>query len=431
MNHQGIPVPQTGHPTWGVGIRKGLSRAEEGGGTEGRKASCLGGRYTSLPPLPTRVSRGASLPPPFASLQRPHAARATAPPTVCVISGDDAAPEVMRPTVEILSSLAPDIRFVEVLSGREALERYGEAFPDETRAAIDHADCTLFGASGGPSRPILWYLRWGKETYVNIRPVHWYPGYRSPMLHPERIDYVIVRDNLEGMYPPREGHIAELSALSSRNFWWQAPPVRKEGAYAVRVCTDEQMQRVAIAACELALRRKAAGYPGCVTFGGKYSILPRTDGRFRTIVAETVRTHASLSYQEYLIDDLARRMVAAPETLDVVVLSNEHGDILADVASGSIGGLGLSPSACYGEHYAYFEPVHGSAPDLAGKGVINPTAMLLSGAMMLDFLGYVEQARRLETAIEQVYREGTVLTSDQGGEASTMDFVEAVQVHYS
>ena len=406
------------------GDRQVPPRAEEGGG--------------KLAPLPTRVSRGGRgvslpppVPPPFASLQRPYAARATAPPTVCVISGDDAAPEVIRPTVEILRSLAPEIRFMEALSGREALARYGNAFPDETREAIDHADCTLFGASGGPSRPILWYLRWGKETYVNVRPVRWNPGYRSPMLHPERIDYVIVRDNLEGMYPPREGHIAELSALSSRNFWWQAPPLEKEGAYAVHICTNEQMQRVAVAACELALHRQAAGYPGRLTFGGKYSILPRTDGRFRMIVAETVRTYPSLSYQEFLIDDLARRMVAAPETLDVVVLSNEHGDILADVASGSIGGLGLSPSACYGEDYAYFEPVHGSAPDLAGKGVINPTAMLLSGAMMLEYLGYVEQARCLETAIEQVYREGTVLTSDQGGEASTMEFVEAVQVRYS
>ena len=102
--------------------------------------------------------------------------------------------------------------------------------------------------------------------------------------------------------------------------------------------------------------------------GAKYSILPRTDGRLRTIVQETVRAYPSLKYQEFLIDDLARRLIAAPETLDVVVLSNEHGDILADVASGSIGGLGLSPSACYGEHYAYFEPVHGSAPDLAAEG---------------------------------------------------------------
>jgi isocitrate/isopropylmalate dehydrogenase len=360
----------------------------------------------------------------FGRLQPPPVA-----PTVCVIAGDDAAPEVMYPTVEMLRLLAPDIRFIEALGGRQALEHSGETFPAATRAAIDAADCTLFGASGGPSRPVLWYLRWGKETYVNVRPVRWYRGYRSPMLNPERIDYIIVRDNLEGMYPPREGHIAELRALSSSDTWWQGPPVGKEGAYAVRICTDEQMRRVAAAACELALRRQAAGYPGRVTLGAKYSILPFTDGRFRRIVAETVRTYSSLSYQEFLIDDLARRMIAAPETLDVVVLSNEHGDILADVASGSIGGLGLSPSACYGENYAYFEPVHGSAPDLAGKGIINPTAMLLSGALLLRYLGYGEQAQCLERAIEQTYREGTILPPDQGGSASTREFVEAVHEH--
>lgn len=351
-----------------------------------------------------------------------------APPTVCVIAGDDAAPEVMRPTVDVLQRLAPDIRFVEALSGRAALESYGDVFPDETRRAIDAADCTLFGASGGPSRSVLWYLRWGKQTHVNIRPVRWYPGYRSPMRHPERIDYVIVRDNLEGMYPPREGDIAELGALLGSASWWQAPPVGKEGAYAVRICTDEQMHRVAVAACELALRRQASGYAGRVTLGAKYSILPRTDGRFRAIVAETVRAYPTLSYSEFLIDDLARRMIAEPETLDVVVLSNEHGDILADVASGSIGGLGLSPSACYGRDYAYFEPVHGSAPDLAGKGIINPTAMLLSGALLLEYLGYVAQARRLELAIEQTYRQGDVLPRDQGGNASTMAFVEAINI---
>ncbi|TME13901.1 MAG: isocitrate/isopropylmalate dehydrogenase family protein [Chloroflexi bacterium] len=325
-------------------------------------------------------------------------------PTVCVIAGDDAAPEVVRPTVEVLRLLVPDIRFVEAPGGREASERYGDAFPDETRKAIDTAACTLFGASGGPSRPILWYLRWGKETYVNVRPVRWCSGYRSPMLHPQYIDYVIVRDNLEGMYPPREGDIAELRALSSSNSWWQTPPTGKRGAYAVRVYTDEQMYRLAVAA----------------------SILPRTDGRLRAIVEETVRAYSSLSYQEFLIDDLARRLIASPETLDVVVLSNEHGDILADVASGSIGGLGLSPSACFGEGYAYFEPVHGSAPDLVGKGIINPTAMLLSGAMMLTYLGYTEQAEQLERAIEQIYRDGVSLTRDQGGSASTMEFVDAV-----
>lgn len=348
------------------------------------------------------------------------------PPTVCVIAGDDAAPEVMRPTVEILRLLTPDIRFVEALCGREALEQYGDAFPEETREKIDAAHCTLFGASGGPSRPLLWYLRWSKETYMNVRPVRWYPGYHSPMLNPEHIDYIIVRDNLEGLYPPREGDVTELAALTSSSSWWLAPPLEKRGAYAVRVYTDEQMYRLATAACDLALCRQKVGYPGLVTLGAKYSILPRTDGRLRAIVKETVRNYHSLNYQEFLIDDLARRLIAAPETLDVVVLSNEHGDILADVASGSIGGLGLSPSACFGDHYAYFEPVHGSAPDLAGKDMINPTAMLLSGSMMLTYLGFTEQARQLERAVQQTYMKAVCLTCDQGGSASTTEFVEAV-----
>ncbi len=360
----------------------------------------------------------------FAHFERRSSA---SPPTVCVIPGDDAAPEVMRPTVEILRSLAPDVQFVEAVCGREAQAQYGDAFPTETRTAIDNADCTLFGASGGPSRPILWYLRWGKMTYANIRPVCWYPGYASPMRQPERIDYVIVRDNLEGLYPPREGDVAELDALASSSTWWQAPPTDKVGAYAVRVSTDEQMYRVAISACELALQRQALGYPGVVTLGAKYSILPRTDGRLRSIVRDTVREYPTLSYQEYLIDDLARRLIAAPETLDVVVLSNEHGDILADVASGSIGGLGLSPSACYGENYAYFEPVHGSAPDLVDKGIINPTAMLLTSAMLLEYVGYSKKAQQLSEAIAQVCKEGKVLPIDQGGHASTEEFVSAIR----
>jgi len=190
-------------------------------------------------------------------------------------------------------------------------------------------------------------------------------------------------------------------------------PVDKVGTYAVRVSTDEQMWRVAASACELALQRQAAGYAGRVTLGAKYSILPRTDGRFRAIVQEAVSRHPSLSYQEYLIDDLARRLIASPETLDVVVLGNEHGDILADVASGSIGGLGLSPSACYGDHYAYFEPVHGSAPDLAGKGIINPPPCS-SPALCCSITSATQTRPRLQDAIAHAYRIGTVLPVDQG-----------------
>ncbi|GCE13708.1 isocitrate/isopropylmalate family dehydrogenase [Tengunoibacter tsumagoiensis] len=348
-------------------------------------------------------------------------------PTVCVIPGDDAMPEVMAPTVALLRRLVPEIRFVEAICGREAQAQYGTPFPDVTREAIDNADCTLFGASGGPSRPILWYLRWHKETFINVRPVRWYPGYNSPLRNPERVDYVIARDNLEGMYPPREGDIAELSTLASSSSWWLPVPTDKAGAYSLKVNTDEQMERVANYACELALQRKAAGYPGKVTLGAKYSIQPKTDGRLRTLVKAAVAAHPGLSYEEYLIDDMARRLVAAPEALDVVLLGNEHGDILADVSSGTIGGLGLSPSGCYGEKYAYFEPVHGSAPDIAGKGIINPTAMILTGGLLLDYLGYNEQAETLAGAVAQVYREGRVLPVDQGGRASTSEFVFAVQ----
>jgi 3-isopropylmalate dehydrogenase len=356
-----------------------------------------------------------------------HGHNCTDGPLVCVIAGDDAAPEVVYPTVELLHELVPGIRFHEALSGKAAEEQYGDPFPKETRQAISAADCTFFGASGGPSRPVLWHLRWGMQTAVNVRPIRWRQGYRSPLGHPERIDYVIVRDNLEGLYPPREGDLSELAALPSSKSWYLPPRPGEQGAYAVRVCTDEQIRRVAQTAIHVAYERQSIGYPGCITLGAKYSIQPRTDGRFRQIVREMVEARAGLTYQEFLIDDLARRMIAEPETLDVVVLNNEHGDILADMAAGCIGGLGLAPSVCYGEDYAYFEPVHGSAPDLAGKNVINPTAMLLTGALLLDYLSYMPEKQRLEDAIARVYRQGKVLTADQGGTASTSEFIEAVR----
>lgn len=348
-------------------------------------------------------------------------------PLVCVVPGDDAAPEVVRPVVALLQRLVPGIRFREALSGNEAQAKYGDPFPKETRQAISAADCTFFGASGGPSRPVLWHLRWGMQTAVNVRPVRWQQGYKSPLSHPERVNYVIVRDNLEGLYPPREGDLSELSALASSSNWYLPPKAGQQGAYAVRVSTDEQIRRVAETAIHVAYERQSIGFPGLITLGAKYSIQPRTDGRFRQLVREMVQARAGLTYQEFLIDDLARRMVAEPETLDVVVLGNEHGDILADMAAGCIGGMGLAPSVCYGEDYAYFEPVHGSAPDIAGKNTINPTAMLLTGALLLDYLGYMPEKQRLEDAIARIYRQGQVLPIDQGGTASTTAFLAAVQ----
>ena len=156
-------------------------------------------------------------------------------------------------------------------------------------------------------------------------------------------------------------------------------------------------------------------------------MLRKSNGLFRDVVEATAKEYPDVLYDRYIVDDFARRLVANPSQFDVVVTPNLYGDILSDVAAGTIGGLGLGPSGCYGDTYAYFESVHGSAPDIAGQNIINPTATLLSATLMLDYLGWPEEARRLEAAIVQVYASGTVLPPDQGGTASTTAFCTEVQ----
>jgi len=163
-----------------------------------------------------------------------------------------------------------------------------------------------------------------------------------------------------------------------------------------------------------------------VTCSAKYNVLWQSDGFFRQTVEAVVRQYADLTYEEFIVDDLARRLVASPQDFDVVLLPNLYGDLLADEAAGTIGGLGLAPSGCYGDGYAYFEPVHGTAPDIAGQHIINPTATILSGVMMLEHLGFADAARRLERAVEETYAAADRLTPDQGGSATTEEFARAV-----
>jgi isocitrate/isopropylmalate dehydrogenase len=147
------------------------------------------------------------------------------------------------------------------------------------------------------------------------------------------------------------------------------------------------------------------------------------------VVEEVAKAYPDIRYQQYLVDDFARRLVASPHDFEVVVMPNLYGDILSDCAAGTIGGLGLAPSGCCGETYAYFESVHGSAPDIAGKNIINPTATLLSAAMMLGYLGFADAAQRLDEAVSAVYVEGQYLTPDQGGKGLTTEFCQAVKKH--
>lgn len=349
---------------------------------------------------------------------------------VAVIPGDDAAPEAVLPVAQLLRSLELDLELVVLPSGEEGRRMYGDRFAQIVREAIDGTDTALFGASSGKT-PGLGYLRWGKGTYANVRPVRYIPGARSPLKDPEGIDYVIVRENMEDLYVGIQGDLSEIAgvpALAPRGM--DRPPLPAgPGKFALKVITEERTARIAEFACRLALQRKAQGKPGKVTVSAKYNALAQPDGLFRRVATETVARYPELVCEEYIVDDLARRLVASPHEFDVVVLPNLYGDILSDEGAATVGGLGLAPSGCYGDSYAYFEPVHGTAPDIAGRHIINPTATLLSAAMMLEYLGFNDAARRVEEAVFRVYREGRSLTPDQGGTASSEDFCRAVRAY--
>lgn len=346
---------------------------------------------------------------------------------VCVIKGEDASPEVVLPTVEILEGMKLGLEFIWALTGEEAIQKYGTPFPEEAKRAIDEADCTLFGSTRSMVSG-LGYLRFGKKTYANFRPIKWVKGMRSPLKNPEGIDFVIVRENLEGLYPGREGDIERLKILQlTDHITGEVLDTSQKGKFAVRVITEENTRNIAKAACDLAMKRKAKGGKGKVTVACKYNMLFQSDGLFRKIVKETVAQYPELIFDEQIIDNFCQQMIINPQQFDVVVMPNEHGDVMADGAAGLVGGLGVAPSACFGENYAYFEPVHGTAPDIMGKNIINPTAMILSAKWMLEYLGLNEAADRLEKAVYKVYEEGKYLTPDQGGKATTKQFCQAVQ----
>lgn len=346
---------------------------------------------------------------------------------VAVIEGEDAAPEAMRPSVALLEKMGLDIEWLHPPVGERGLEEHGAVFPEVAREAIDAADATFFGSTSGKSVAALFYLRWGKQTYANVRPARFVPGYGSPLAHPEGIDFVIVRENLEDLYLGLEGPVEDLAplALTSRT---SRRPVSEmaPGRYALKVISEEGSERVARFSFELARRRREEGRPGRVTCATKHNMLPESDGLFREITQRVALDYPDVELQSFIVDDFAHRMIVAPHELDVVVTPNLYGDILSDAAAALVGGLGLAASGCYGDDYAYFESAHGTAPDIAGQGIINPTATLLSAAMMLEYLGFEDASRQLTRALAQVYADGRVLTPDQGGDATTAAFCDEV-----
>jgi len=334
-------------------------------------------------------------------------------PVVAVIPGDDAAPEAVAATMAVLRHLDPPVAWDELPAGSELAAMDSADRELFVRARIDAADTVLFGSTNGTT-PGVAYMRWGRRTFANVRPVHWRPGFNSPLAAPEGIDYVIVRENLEDAYVGIMGDVTALRAAGLIG-----PRSRLvhdgEGRYAVKVITRAGTEQVARFSYELARRRREQGHPGTLTVSAKTNMLPRTDRWFCEIVAEIGNDYPDVPLTTFIVDDMAHRLVLRPHDLDVLLLPNLYGDVLSDEGAATIGGLGLAPSGCYGDDFAYFESAHGTAPDIAGQGLINPTATLLSAAMLLDHLG-----------LAAVYAEGRVRPVDQGGTARTAEFALAV-----
>ena len=346
--------------------------------------------------------------------------------TIVALPGEGIGIEVVDATGELLMGTGLPLKILTPPQGAPLSE--------ETKRAAREADGVLFGAAGPATSHVVSWLRWEMSAWAGIRPIRFYPGMRSPLADPEGIDYVLLRENSEGIYPGREGQLADLVRLMpdlSDRTGRTLKEYGTEGRFAVKVVTPRGAERIARFAADLAKKRKARGKPGKVTCVTKSNVMRQTDGLFQEIAERVVRAAGGIEFEHFHVDDAARRLVRFPKSMDVVLCMNLYGDILSDLGAETAGGLGLAPSGNFGDDgWAYFESVHGSAPDIAGRGIANPTATILSAALMLEHMGLGADAQRLEAAVGRVYRDGKTLTPDQGGTATTRAMAQAVLAAY-
>jgi len=343
---------------------------------------------------------------------------------VALIPGDgigmEVVPEGVRVLRELSNHFAFQMEFSEFPYSCQYFSDHGVMMPEDGIERLRPFDAILLGAVGLPKvsdHVSLWGLlipiRRSFDQYVNMRPVRLLPGVTSPLAGrtAKDIDFVIIRENTEGEYSQAGGRLY--------------PGTEREVVIQESVFTRVGVDRIVRFALQLARRRARKHVTSATKSNGIIHTMPFWDERFRAVAAEfpDVRT------DQYHIDILTAHFVQHPDWFDVVVASNLFGDILSDLGPACAGGIGIAPSANLNPERKYpsmFEPVHGSAPDIAGKGVANPIATLWSASMMLDFLGETAAAQALMSAIEAVTGEGRVLTRDLGGKAGTRDFTDEV-----
>ncbi len=322
---------------------------------------------------------------------------------ITLIPGDGIGLEVVPATRRLLEATGLPLTFDLAEAGWETFQKRGTSVPAETLQRIRASDATLAGAFTSPTHKVPGHqgairtMRRELDLFANLRPARSRPVPNSL----QRVDMMMVRENTEGLYVEQErryGDIAIADAMVSRS-------------------ASDRIGRVALEAARKRRRRLAIVH--------KANVLPLTSGLFLETVRQAAADFPDVDAYDIIVDAAAMKLVRDPGSFDVLVSTNLFGDILSDLMAGLVGGLGLAPSANIGDSYAIFEPVHGSAPDIAGQGVANPTATMLTAAMMLEYLGETEVAAHIDAAINTVLEHGP-RTADLGGTASTDAFTRAV-----
>ncbi len=312
---------------------------------------------------------------------------------VTLIKGDGIGPSIMDEAVKVIEASGAKIEWEEAYAGMSAFEKFQTPLPDATMASFDKTRVAFKGplttVVGTGFRSINVALRQQYELYANVRPAKNWDGIKTRF---DNVDIVIVRENTEGLYSGLEHYLTP----------------KKDIAESLAVVTRAGSKRV----IEYAFKYARDNNRKKVTVCHKANILKFTQGLFLDVARETAAKYPDIQFDEKIVDAACMHMVMNPQQFDVVVTTNMFGDILSDLTAGLVGGLGLIPGANIGDDAALFEAVHGSAPDIAGKNLANPTAVIMGGVMMLNHLGEFEAANRVKTAIEKVITEGKYVTPD-------------------
>ncbi len=330
--------------------------------------------------------------------------------TIAIIKGDGIGPEIMDAALEVLDALGIGLNYDFVEAGLSAYEKSGELLPESTLAAIAKHKVALKSPLTTPVgegfSSINVALRRKFDLYANVRPAISFPNTKSRY---SNIDLITVRENTEGAY------IGEGQSLSEDG----------ETALLTQKITRKGSERIVRYAFELArtVGRKK------ITIVHKANILKTTSGLFLKVAREVALEYPEIECNEMIVDNTCMQLVMRPEQFDVIVTTNLFGDIISDLCAGLVGGLGLAPGANIGKECAIFEAVHGSAPDIAGKGIANPCALLLGAVQMLEHIGQVDAGKRLKQAIIETMNDKDHLTPDLGGTGTTQTFAAAIIKH--